>query len=181
MKTLLKAIPSKTIVVHGAEYQVYDIINYTGKSINVYLHGLNHQRKIKHFDEIVDEAERLKVFYYHINDLVQLANDLVEEHYLGDRLRYADEDTRVSVSLDKKGFLRAIYSFNCPFEFKSKTVPIHIGKESKVTKAEIQEIAVKAGNVRLAKNMEYNIRLAEKHRLFRKLVEQQIAWRSTIV
>lgn len=56
-------------------------------------------------------------------------------------------------------------------------MPIHIGKESKVTKAEIQEITVKAGNVRLAKNMEYNIRLAEKHRLFRKLVEQQIAER----
>lgn len=174
MKTLLKCIPSKTIIVHGAEYMVYDIINYTGKSINVFLHGLNHQRKIKHFDEIVDEAERLKVFYYHINDLVQLANDLVEEHYLGDRLRYADEDTRVSVSLDKKGFLRVVYSYSCSKTLKANKGVVHIGKKNLVTEEQIQEAIQKAGDHRMTKNQEFNKKLVEKHRLFRMQVDKEL-------
>ena len=174
MKTLLKTIPSKTIVVHGAEYQVYDIVNYTGKSINVFLHGLNHQLRIRHFEEIGDEVIRLGVFYRHIAVLVEKTNCVVEEFYLGDRCRFADEDTRVSLSLDKRGFLRVNYSYSCSEDFKFKRGVVHIGKKNLVTEDQIQEAIQKAGDLRETKNQAFNKKLVEKRRLFRMQVDKEL-------
>lgn len=174
MKPLLKAIPSKTIVVCGAEYQVYDVVNFTGKSINVFLHGLNHQLRIRHFDEIIDEVVRLSVFYHHVSELVEKTNRAVEDLHLGDRLRFADEDSRVSTSLDKKGFLRVVYSYSCSKTLKVNRGAVHIGKKNLVTEDQIQEAIQKAGDLRMAKNQEFNKKLVEKRRLFRMQVDKEL-------
>lgn len=189
---LIPAIPSKTLSIESKDYQVYEMVNLDPISrpsivyqrVYVCLYGKRKLKSIRTFSKIRDIYKRIETVHFHIEDIVNELNSWVEQNYRGDHLKYSDLKERYSfqnVLTNGHQYKQLNYTHYTLPGVKISRVSKHMGHIGKVSQAVLDAAAKEAIEHQRSMNTRYNELLAAKHMEFRAIVEQQIAWRSTIV
>ena len=174
MKPLIQAIPSKKLTVHGKTYDVYEPVDHSTRFIRFYVNHVHHLQHIRTFSRVKDVFKREKMFYDHLDGLIQVANRRVEQLYQGDKLRWAVEDGKYSIRPHSEGRLRVTFCYHCPDTMVRRKAWLHAGRHGEASPEQIEEAVNLAKQIRLEKNTQYNKNLKKKREEYRRMVEQQI-------
>ena len=168
---LIKSIPSKTIVGHGFEFQVYEPVAFRGDRVRANIRTNKFNRRV--YPEklaLLSDEEK----YHTLKKLVDLANVFVEQHYVGDDIRLACEDTRVSVFIRGQKYLTITVCYSDIASGKVLVKHTQVGSADKLTEEKFLDLVKEAGRVRLIKNKRFNQYYLARRKALRARIEQEI-------
>lgn len=163
MLKLIDAIDKKVITLNGVDYLVYEPVTAGAKNLSVNLFSKIYRVGIGKPRTTQSSVDKI--------------NRFVEQHYVGDRLLIAREDTQATYFISKRDYLSVSYSHHCPRDMAVKVKKVHVGHTSKISNDDIENALIAAGNIRLRLNREYNAILLAARMKFRNLVDKQLQQR----
>lgn len=174
---LIKSIPSKTIVGHGFEFQVYEPVAFRGDRVRANIRTNKFNRRV-YPEKLALLSDKEK--YHALKKLVDLANVFVEQHYVGDDIRLACEDTRVSVFIRNQKYLTITVCYSDIASGKVRVKHTQVGSADTLTKEKFLDLVKRAGEIRLIKNTKFNQHHLARRKQLRDRIEREILEREQL-